>query len=226
VPPTIKDALGEELTEPHLTVASYGMGTGGPAMRHGHGSKKDEVDIDTERFFRAVDRAVLEHHSRPARLPLILAALPEHHNLFHQVSQNPFLVSKGIDVHPDALSGDALRDRAWQVVEPQYLARLAGLVDEFGRAKPKELGSGDLAHIAEAAVAGRIAKLLIEADRHVPGRIDSASGRIEPGDLTHPEVDDVLDDLGELVLKKGGQIAIVPAERMPTRTGIAAIYRF
>jgi hypothetical protein len=226
VPRTITEALGEELTEPHLTVASYGTGARGPAMRHGHGSKKDEVDIDTERFFRAVDRAVLEHHSRTARLPLILAALPEHHNLFHQVSQNPFLVSKGIDVHPDALSGDALRDRAWQVVEPQYLARLAGLVDEFGRAKPKELGSGDLAHIAEAAVAGRIAKLLIEADRHVPGRIDHASGAIEPADLAHPEVDDLLDDLGELALKKGGQIVIVPAERMPTQTGIAAIYRF
>jgi hypothetical protein len=36
----------------------------------------------------------------------------------------------------------------------------------------------------------------------------------------------VLDDLGELVVNKGGEIVIVPAERMPTRTGIAAIYRF
>jgi hypothetical protein len=36
----------------------------------------------------------------------------------------------------------------------------------------------------------------------------------------------MLDDLGELVIKKGGQIVIVPTERMPTRTGIAAIYRY
>ena len=72
-------------------------------MRHGHGSKKDEVDVDADRFFRAVDRAVLEHHSRPSGLPLILAALPEHHNLFRQVSQNSFLLVDGIDIHPDAL---------------------------------------------------------------------------------------------------------------------------
>lgn len=39
-------------------------------------------------------------------------------------------------------------------------------------------------------------------------------------------MDDVLDDLGELVLKKGGEVIIVPAERMPTSTGAAAIYRF
>ncbi|MBI4524097.1 MAG: hypothetical protein HY695_09835, partial [Deltaproteobacteria bacterium] len=66
VPRTITEALGDELTEPHLTVASYGAGAAGPAMHHGHGSKKDEVDIDAERFFRAVERAVLEHHSQPS----------------------------------------------------------------------------------------------------------------------------------------------------------------
>jgi Bacterial archaeo-eukaryotic release factor family 3 len=225
VPRTITDALGKELTEPP-TLTSFSPSAGGPAIRHGYGSKQDEVDIDSERFFRAVDRAILEHHSRPSGLPLILAALPEYHNLFRHVSQNPFLLADGIDIHPDALLADALRERAWRVVEPQYLARLAGLVEEFGRAKSKGLGSDELAPVAEAAVIGRVATLLIDADRHVAGRIDEASGRIDYGDLAHPEIDDLLDDLGELVVKKGGQIVIVPAERMPARTGIAAIYRF
>lgn len=226
VPRTNTDALGDELTEPHLTVASYGTGAAGPAMRHGHGAKKDEVDLDTERFFRAVDRAVLEHHSRPSGLPLILAALPEHHSLFRQVSQNSFLVAEAVDIHPDAISGEALRERTWRVLEPQYLARLATLVDEFGKKKSNGLGSDDAALIAEAAAAGRVATVLIEDERHVPGRIDQVSGRVEFGELAHPEVDDLLDDIGELVLKKGGQVVVVPAERMPTQTGIAAIYRF
>ena len=226
VPRTITDALGEELTEPHLTVASYGTGVRGRAMRHGHGSKKDEVDIDAERFFRAVDRAVLEHHSKHSGLPLILAALSHYHSLFRQVSHNPFLAEEGIDVHPDPLTSDELRERAWRVVEPRYLARLAALVEEFGRAKSKGLGSDELANTALAAVAGRIGKLMIEAERYIPGRIDYTSGSVASGDLAHPEVDDLLDDLAELVLKKGGQVLVVPTERMPTRTGIAAIYRF
>ena len=226
VPRTITEALGEELTEPHLTVSSHGMGAGGTPMRHGHGSKKDEVDIDTERFFRAVDRAVLEQHSRPSGLPLLLAALPEYHNLFRQVSHNPFLMADGLDIHPDALPSDALRERAWGAVEPQYHARLAKLVEDFGKAKSKGLGADELAQVAEAAVARRVATLLIEVGRQVPGRIDPTTGRIAFDDLTRPDIDDSLDDLGELVLKMGGQIVIVPAERMPTRTGIAAIYRF
>jgi hypothetical protein len=226
VPRTITDALGEELTQPHLTVASYGLGAKGTPMRHGHGGKQDEVDKDAERFFRAVDRAILEHHSRPSGLPLLLAALPEHHALFHQVSHNPFLMAEGLDTHPDALSPDAFRQRAWQAVEPRYLARLAGLVEEFGAAQSKELGSDDLVQAAEAAIAGRVATLLLEADRQVPGRIDAATGQIEFADQAHPEIGDLLDDLGELVLKMGGQVVIVPGERMPTLTGIAAIYRF
>ncbi len=226
VPRTITEALGEELTEPHLTVSTYGSGPTGPAMHHGQGAKKDEVDLDTERFFRAVDRAVMEHHSRPLGLPLLLAALPEHHNLFHQVSHNPFLMTEGIDIHPDALPMDALRDRAWRVVEPHYLARLAGLVEQFGVARSKRLGADELAQVAEATVVGRVATVLIEADRQIPGRIDAATGRIEFDDLAHPEVDDLLDDLGELVLKMGGEVVVVPAERMPTQTGAAAIYRF
>jgi hypothetical protein len=137
VPRKLTDALGEELTDPHLTVASYG-GAGGSqaAMHHGHGGGA-EVDIDAERFFRAVDRGILEHHSQPSGLPLILAALPEHHHMFHEISANPFLIDESIDIHPDALSSiDELRQRAWQLMEPRYLARLATLVEEFGNAGP------------------------------------------------------------------------------------------
>jgi hypothetical protein len=190
------------------------------------GSKSELEDNDTERFFRAVDRAILEHYSRPSGLPLLLAALPEHISFFRRISNNPFLMDEGIDIHPDVLSIEALRDRAWRVIEPQYLARLAALVEMFGVARARELGDDDLAKVARSAVAGRVETLLIEADRHVPGRIDWVTGRIEFDDLAHPEVNDLLDDLGELVLKNGGEVVIVPDERMPTRTGIAAIYRF
>jgi hypothetical protein len=32
--------------------------------------------------------------------------------------------------------------------------------------------------------------------------------------------------LGQLVLKMGGQVIIVPSDRMPADTGLAAIYRY
>jgi len=227
VPRTITEALGDELTESHLTVASYGgVAQGSTPMRHGDGGKQDQVEADAERFFRAIDRAVLEHHSRPSDLPLILAALPEHHHLFHRVSHNPFLMAEGLTINPADLPIDELRERVWKVVAPQYQARLAALADQFAVAKSKGLGSDDLSQVAQAAAAGRVATLLIEFDRQIAGRLDPATGRVEIADLGHPQVDDLLDDLGELVDKMGGQVLVIPAERMPGQTGLAAIYRY
>jgi len=232
VPSTITEALGEELTEPHLTVASYGAGAarasgGGAAPSvHGHGDKKDEVDIDRDRFFRSIDRGILEHHSRPSGLPLMLATLTEYHAPFREVSHNPFLMADGIMKNPEALGLDQLRAEAWRIVEPVYLQRLAKLSDDFQVARSRDLGSDDLAQIAVAATAGRVGTLLVEADRQIAGKIDGATGRIQLGDLSDPEVDDVLDDLAELVLRLKGAVVVVPADRLPSDTGAAAIYRF
>lgn len=227
VPRTIEEALGAELTEPHQTVASYGgVGGGSSPMHHGHGGKTDEVEIDAARFFRAVDRAVLEHHSRPSNLPLILAALPEHHHLFHEVSQNPLLVAGGIRFNPDSVSADDLGTLAWQVMEPRYLARLTSLGEEFERARSRDAGSGDLEKVAHSAALGRVATLLIEADREIAGTLDETTGKVSFAPLSDPRVDDLLDDLGELVVRKGGGLLVIPAGQMPTTTGLAATYRY
>lgn len=222
---TNNGARGEELTGSHEAVVSQ---SGGPSvsMHHGHGTKKDEMDIDTDRFFRAVDRMVLESHSRPSGLPLILAALPEHHHLFHEVSHNPFLLAEGLKINPDGLPLDELRERAWQVFEPQYHARLAALADDFAVAKSKGLGLDDLAQVTDAAVAGRIATLLIEADRQVIGRIQRGTGNIDFSKSEDSHTDDLLDDLGEWVLKMGGVVVVVPSGQMPTETGAAATCRY
>jgi hypothetical protein len=193
---------------------------------HAHGDKKDEVDIDRDRFFRAIDRAILEHHSRPSGLPLMLATLTEYHAPFRAVSHNPFVMADGIMMNPDALDLDQLRAEAWRIVEPIYLQRLAKMVDDFQVARSRDLGSDDLAQIAEAATAGRVGTLLVEDERQIPGRIDRTTGQVQPADLADPEVGDMLDDLAELVLRMKGEVVVVPGERMPTTTGVAATYRF
>ncbi len=226
VPHTIEDALGDQHSEPHHAVESYGgVGRASSPMHHGHGGKKEEVDKDTERFFRAVDRAVIEHHSKSSGLPLILAALPEHHHQFHKISHNPLLLKTGINASPDAMTLEQLRQKAWQTLEPQYIAQQAQWADEFGSATGKGLGSDQLDKVAKAAAEGRVSRLLIEAERQIPGSLES-NGTISHANLKDPQIDDLLDDLGELVEKMGGQVHVLSTDRMPSSTGLAAIYRY
>lgn len=227
-PKTIKEALGDELTDKHLTVTSHG-GVGGESsnMHHGHGAKKDEVDIDAERYFRAVASYIHENYSKPSGLPLILAALPEHHNLFQQVSKNPLLLSRGITVNPKSVPIDRLINMAWEVMEPEYLQKLATLGDKFRQANANGLGSDNIEEVAKAVAAGKVETVLLEAGKVIPGKItDNNAGTVQTDNLQNPEVDDLLDDIGELVVKMGGQVMVIPQENMPTQSGLAAILRY
>lgn len=226
VPRTMDDALKRDVERDHAT-RTYGPIRLNSMGRHGAGDvKQNGIRSDTEHFFRAVDQAVLEHHSKPTDLPLLIAALPEHHNMFHAVSRNPNLLNEAIDIHPDDLSADALRERAWEKIQPNYLERLNWLTERFHVAGQRAQATDNLEKTAKAAVNGRVETLLLDTARQVPGWIDSLSGTVTLGDMEDPHIDDVLDDLGEHVLARGGEVVMVPTDRMPTRTGLAAIYRY
>ena len=232
VPAKASDVIGDDLPEPVSRIRTVGASPAGAGnrassgVRYSHGAKNEVIDHQTGRFFRAVDRAITEYHSKPSGLPLILAALPEHHAMFREVSHNALLLAAGVEVNPEALSLDQLRSLSWKVMEPIYIQRLAGLVEQFEVARNAHQGSADLSDVAAAAMTGRVRVLLLEADRQIPGRIDLKTGALHPDDLQHPMVDDMLDDLAEQVLRTGGEVVMAPAQRMPVTTGLAAIYRF
>ncbi len=227
-PKTIEEALGEQLTENHTTVASYG-GVGGEStnMHHGHGGKKDEVDSDAKRFFRAVADAIYDSYTKQGALPLLLAALPEHHSLFNQVNKNPFVLPKGIEINPQSVSIEKLAQLSWEAMRPVYAEKLEKLVQKFNQAKSDGLGSDNIDEVTEAAEAGRVDILLIESHRVIASQLrNKVTGRFEMTDLTLPVLDDQLDNVGELVTKMGGTIKMIPKEQMPAQTGLAAIFRY
>lgn len=203
-------------------------GLGGAVERGGHGKngRWDEMGSESDRYFRAVDRAVLERFSKPSGLPLILAALPEHHHRFRAHSVNPQLIDEGLQINAEAVDLDALRALAWAVMEPRYDARIATLANDFERARGCGLGSDRLTEVASAAAAGRVGTLLIAADRQIAGDLDDSTGQLLMRALSDPHTDDLLDDLGELVVKLGGVVVVVPPDRLDLPSGVAAIYRY
>jgi hypothetical protein len=201
-------------------------------MHHGQGGRKDERPVDRERFFRVIDREILERASKVSRLPLVLAALPEHQTHFRELSHNPYLAARGVELNPGALTLGELRDAAWRVLEPYFEERLNALIDAYGEARGHGRGSGRLEEIAAALVQGRVGTLLVEADRRVPGSTDSAMGTIiyaagtQDGATAASEGPDVLDDLAEATLRTGGEVIVLEAARMPSETGAAALFRY
>ncbi len=222
-PARLEQVAMAERPEPGFAAAGAG-GSGGPKAVRGHGEGRD--DLETEKYFRAVDRAFSALFSAPTGLPVMLAALPEHQAVFRRVSQNPLLMPVGVVGNPRPLSEEALRQQAWAALEPHYRARLDQLGEDHRTAAARQAGSSDLSDVARAAVAGQVRTLLVEADRVVPGFVDRETGAIRPAGPDSPPAEDMLDDLAELVLGKGGTVVVVPADQMPTGSGLAASYRF
>lgn len=224
-PRTMKEVLGDQLSDSYLSHASY-AGTGNPAMYHGHGDVKEEMDKDTEKYFRYVDSYVFENYSKPSKLPLILISLKEHRSEFKKISNNPYLLEAGISKSIESLDLDEIQRSARTIIEAINIEKVQEMAEAYAKAEADSLGSSDLAQIAKAAYESRIETMLIEEDKIVPGKIDTSTGKIERGDLEHPEYDDILDDLAEIVLSSGGDVFVLSKEMIPGITGAAAIFRY
>ena len=199
---TITGILGEQMSAATLT---HRTRSGGTTVFHGQGGRKDEMEKDLERFFRHVDTFVFEQYSKPSELPLMLVALQEHQGEFRKLSNNPFILPEGVNTSPDSMNVKELAQQAWDVLLETYLQKTKKLVETYHLAQSKFLAGSDATDITQAALEKRIKTLLVEDNSNHGNAFDKL-------------ILSVLQDKGEVV--------VLPEERMPGSTGIAAIYRY
>lgn len=234
-----ESVVDAETFQPHRVqrgMGPSGMGYGS-IVHGGTGSKQDDIDADTEIFCRSVDEIVHERVSKHADLPVVLVALPRLAAVFRGLSKNRMLLDEFVPHDPALLSADDLATLVAPIFEAARRRRLDRVVRTFALARDRNLAASDLADIGRAAVAGRVATLLIEADRCEPGRFDRTTGAIaadgEPprdpsrtGDVPAMRAEDLFGAVAETVLLHGGGILSLERNDMPTETGVAAIYRY
>lgn len=225
VPRTMKDVLGGQLSEAYFSYGSH-AGTGNPAIHYGHGGAKDETDKDTEKYFRYVDSFIHKNYSKDDKIPLILFALKEHHAQFKAVSNNPYLLEQSVQKSIETSSLSEIEKSARVIIDAINLKKIQKLSDSYTKAKADSLGSSDLVLIAKAAYEGRVKTLIIEEGKIIAGKIDYHTGDITPCELKNPDCDDVFDDLAELVLLNGGSVLVLTKDNMPSKSGVAAIFRY
>jgi hypothetical protein len=235
VPRRIEDAIAGRAGErsdgsgqdgPPAAAADGPRGRGGARTGDGdrrHGTLSDAIDPDVAHFFREVDRGVLEHHSRPSDLPLVLLGLPENLGPFRALSRNPARFETGIEVDPSSLDDATLRARAWAVIEVAERERIDALLERFGAAQARGAALDRLDPLGEAAAQGRIETLLIEAP---PLPAEGSSGMADGEPVEAAVTDDALDALAEQVLRTGGALVEVPPGRLASPVRAAAILRY
>lgn len=222
VPLAVDDVIAVQATGTDTTPQSSNGGL--PPSTHQPFYAPGNVAFD--RFCRMVDHAIWESMTQRDQIPIIVCADVKTLRVFLDQTKNNRVMKEGIQLNPDAITPDRLREEAWKLIAPQFQQQIQTLKDAYHAAKARQLGSDEIPEVAEAAAVGRVGTLLVDSDAKVPGILNRASGLIEEAPMSNPRADDVLDDLAELVLKMDGQVLVIPHNEMPTDHGVAAIYRY
>lgn len=178
------------------------------------------------RRFRAVDR-VLSSHLRDEAAPLVLAGVGYYHPIYRSVSRYPYLLEDGVEGNVEHARLDELYERAWPIVAAHETDTIATVLTQYALALPAGRAGDSLQAVAHAAARGRVRLLLHAEGVHVWGYLDPVTGDCRVHDRQRDAEDaDVLDDICEMVLLRGGDVVEVPREQMPGSSPIAAVYRY
>jgi len=226
LPKSLLDALGPEERERFLNFRSNVTGQGTGAHFHGHGAGKETPEEDLLRYFRIVD-AALWKELREEKATLVLAAPAEYHTLYRSVARYPYLAEEAINGNFERAKADELHERAWPIVQRQVEERVGEVLRAYGNLEPRGRATRDLERIAQGALLGRVMELLVAEGTHLWGVLDRNTGAVElRGEQGDTHDDDVIDDIAEAVILRGGEVLSVDRARMPSGAPVAAVLRW
>jgi hypothetical protein len=142
--------------------------------------------------------------------PIILAGVKEHITHMSNLLDQSMLMPNSIVCNIEKVNTEELHEKVKAILAPYYLNQEKKAVLEIDDVLNKGKIVTYLEDIAVSAVQGSIKKLFIVENKYIWGSVNKRSGEIliSPMQInTHD--DDVLDDICQIVLSKGGEVAVV-----------------
>lgn len=169
----------------------------------------------------------LESYLHGDRSPLLLAGPHHLQEAFRDSCSYQHLLERGMVGHIEDIDIKALGQLSTTIMEPYFAEIDMQALANFRKADAAGLGSTSLRQIAESAARGQVQSLLIAEDRQVWGHLDRENGTIRVVEhRSDATADDLLDDIAEIVLLKGGKVTVLPSSEMPSKQPIAAVMRW
>jgi hypothetical protein len=223
VPESLEAVLERDYQKGFLNFHSVG---GGGNRFHGQGTADERKKDDLTVFFRAVDEALWQT-LRDEHAPLVLAGVGYYHPIYRSLCRYQYLAAHGVEGNFEHVPAAHLHARAWPLVAELFGARESAALDEFQQVRGRGLATDRLDDVARAAVQGRVRRLLVAKGAQVWGVFDRNTGAIERREQqTDAHDDDVVDDVAEAVLSRGGEVLMLAPGRLPSGSAVAAVLRW
>ncbi|WP_204121519.1 MULTISPECIES: hypothetical protein [Levilactobacillus] len=220
-PATMNHALGTEQRGRGRWQRSAGEHT----HYSGTGSLDTAKAADQRNYYMMVDSYVSQHYSNLDQVPLILVASASDQGNFRKISQNAYLdPAVRLVQNPNlAAANQTLAALTLSVTEQRHVQATQIRHDAYQRARQGEQVVQDLGALATATVQGQVLRLWLREDASQPGHLTEKGEVLTTTALSRQN--NLYNDLALLVSRLGGQVEVLPADAMPTRSPVAAQLR-
>lgn len=161
------------------------------------------------------------------KFPIIIGGVEELHEMYLNINRDPDLLKERIVGNLDKRSFEELHDECLGIINLIKQRSDQELLDSYAEMKPYGKVADQLTEITIAAIQGRVRNLMIASDRFLWGHLDKNTGLITKHiskNLAIPE-DDILDDLAEIVIARGGNVTLFKYREMPSDNEAIAFLR-
>ncbi len=201
---------------------------------HDHKSRREVTQEEAKQFFRYVDKALNDKLLRGSDEPVILVTAPEHEHDFREICTFKTLLPEGIHKDPRTLSGATLRDDAVAIMEERCMQQLAKAEEDYAYKASKGEATDSIPDIGLALVERKVDVLFLEGGKGLPGTFDDETGAVTFDGAANPVDDKELDPaspdiaaaFAEAAALQDATVLVLPADKMPTKSGMAATFRF
>jgi len=143
-------------------------------------------------------------------VPIILAGVRDHIGHMKRLLPSNMLMNESIVGNVEKIKTSELRERVIEILQPFYHSQELKAQSEIEAAISKDKAIFYLEDIAVSAVYGKIRKLFVAENKFVWGNLDPVNGEIIIAPKqSNAHDDDILDDLCQIVLSKGGEVVVV-----------------
>ena len=188
----------------------------------------DDIDEKAEirNFFHRFDDALMEYIGGQD-IPLVLAGEGFLHNLYRQANTYPNLIEQGITKKVDQMSTEERHRLSWQHVEKKYKEDIEKALGIYHQIEAK---NGEIAvnidNILPAAYYQRVHTLFAAEDVCIWGMFIPEENKVKIEGKQSSKNEELINLTASYTLINGGQVFLIPKDKVPGDLNMAAILHY
>lgn len=225
IPGDLAEAL--QYVDGELSLQAHSGRGSSTAVFHGQGKGKDSKVKDLKKYFREIDKGLLEMlHDEQA--PLLIAAVDYLVPIYQSVSNYSNIIPEFVKGNPEHWNPMQLHERAWQIMEPYFKKKQRKAAAQFSDTFPHSKASISTYDIVPSAIGGRIETLFIDkAETNLWGQYYISNHQIRFDLKRKSDSICLLNEAAAQTFFQGGTVYNVSAKEIPyPYSSMNATYRY